>query len=188
MKLEAYPTKRKTTSSNVVTVKIERTGAKLRRITIDDIRSFSKVMQINPSDHLGDTISENDFKEGVKTILSEKGKFTDWGGEKNDLYTTRLRVSEPRKAAAFAFKGPGTHGILTPKKMGSNADQIQRLFEVDADVFIVQYCRQIGESVINQMEKMAIAKSVYSNQRVWCGVIDGIDSRRLFDAYRESFP
>jgi len=187
-RLEAYPTKRKNGLATVITVKIEQSTSNIQRVHIDDISSFSKVRNLPPSDFLGEKLSERQFKEGIKAILGEKGKFTDWGGEKNDLYTTRMIVDRRRRSAAFAFKGPAKKGILTPAKMGKNADQIQRLFEVDADIFIVQYAYQIGESVIDQMEKMAIAKSVLSNRKIWYGTIDGIDSDRIFAAYRTSFP
>lgn len=77
-------------------------------------------------------------QEGMQQVLGEKGKFQDWGGEGNDLWTTRLRLGGKRRATAFAFKSGGTPGKLTPAKMGRNGDQIQRLFQSPADVFIVQ--------------------------------------------------
>jgi hypothetical protein len=43
--------------------------------------------------------------------------------------------------------------------MGKNADQIQRLFIEDADVFLQQYGGQIANSVIQQMATYAQAKS-----------------------------
>ena len=110
---------------------------KIRLITIDDIDSFSRVRRLRLEPQRLQALEEARFKNGVATILNEEGQFQDWGGEKNDMYTTRLRLSGRRHAAAFAFKGPGTRGVLTPKKMGKNADQIQRLFSSAATVFLI---------------------------------------------------
>jgi hypothetical protein len=71
--------------------------------------------------------------------------------------------------------------------MGKNGDQIQRLFQEDADVFFVQHWREIKPSVIDQMRALAIAKSVTTGRPVWYGIIDGQDSERLRLAYETSF-
>jgi len=71
--------------------------------------------------------------------------------------------------------------------MGRNGDQIQRLFEAPAEVFLIQYCRQIDSSVLTQMKQLAIVKSLMTGDRVYYGVIDGNDSRRLVLAYPGEF-
>ena len=88
---------------------------------------------------------------------------------------------------AFAFKGKGTTGILTPKKMGKKGDQIQRLFKSAAQVFILQYWGQIDESVIEQMIAFAEAKSATEGSTIYYGVIDGDDSNRIIKAYPNAF-
>lgn len=47
--------------------------------------------------------------------------------QRPDLYTTRLRVAGGQKTSAFVFKGKGLMGLLTPARMGKNADQIHGL-------------------------------------------------------------
>ncbi len=74
-----------------------------------------------------------------------------------------------------------------PGKMGKNGDQIQRLFESTADVFIIQYGEEIRESVIDQMQQLAVAKSAMTGKMVLFGVIDGADSNRLLEAYKSRF-
>ena len=188
-KLEAYPTKRKVSAgSTVVSVRLDPNLAKTEHITIDQIESFSEVRNISASSYLQNDMSETEFKAGIQGIIKEHGEFKDWGGEKNDLYTTHMKLSNQRMSTAFAFKGPGTKGILTPKKMGKNGDQIQRLFSTDAEVFIVQYHSQIDESVIDQMYQLAVAKSAMTGRKIYYGVIDGADSKRIVDAYQEQFP
>ena len=133
-------------------------------------------------------MKEDKFKKGIKKILGEKGKFQDWGGEKNDLYTTRVKIDGKRVATAFAFKGPGKRGKLTPKMMGKNGDQIQRLFASGAaDVYVLQYWAQIDESVVEQMKALATARSATERKKIRYGVIDGIDSARIIKAYPRAF-
>lgn len=161
--------------------------AQVEQITVDDVGTFKKVRRTTSTEHLPSTLSEAAFKKGIQAILGEPGTFRDWGGEKNDLLSTRLTVDRRRRTVAFAFKGPGTTGRLTPRKMGKNGDQIQRLFQSPADVYIVQYWREIDESVLEQMKALATAKSATSGRKVWFGLIDGYDSRRIYDAYPHAF-
>lgn len=186
-KLEKYPTKRNPRGSAPKTIQVPVSTADVKQITIDDIGNFSEVKGKTADSHLPSDLSEAAFKKGIQTILGEPGKFTDWGGEKNDLLSTRLRLNGKRRTVAFAFKGPGTKGSLTPGKMGKNGDQIQRLIQSPADVFIVQYWREIEESVLEQLKQLATAKSATSGQMVWFGLIDGYDSRLIYEAYPKAF-
>lgn len=161
---------------------------KVIKITIDDIKSFKEVRKIKDK-NLGYTnISEKRFKKGVAKILGERGDFNDWGGENHDLTSTRLYIKNTRKTAAFAFKGPGTKGKLTPGKMGKNGDQIQRLAKCKAaDVIMVQYWGQIDDSVIEQLGDLVKTKSYMEDRTIWYGIIDGEDSTRLIKAYPKEF-
>ena len=170
-----------------VTIRIPRSRIQARYITIDDIDSFGRVARIRVEPGQYTAIAESRFKNGIAKILGEGGKFKDWGGERNDLYTNRVRISGRRLPVAFAFKGVGTRGILTPRLMGKNGDQIQRLFKTAACVFIVQYWGQVAESVVEQMAEFAKAKSATEGSLVFYGVIDGGDSNRLLKAYPQAF-
>lgn len=170
-----------------VTIQIPRPRIQARSITIDDIDSFGRVIRIRIEPGRYTAMSESRFKTGIAKILGEGGRFKDWGGERNDLYTNRVRISGRRLQAAFAFKGAGTRGILTPRMMGKNGDQIQRLFKTAACVFLVQYWGQVAESVVEQMAEFAKAKSAVEGSLVYYGVIDGDDSNRLLKAYPQAF-
>lgn len=185
--LARLPTKRKVVVTLPRTVKIPSSGADVKRLTVDDIDSFTKVRKVRVAGVFDSTISETQFKEGVQAIIGEPGEFKDWGGEKSDLYTTRLRLKGKRRAAAFAFKGPGQRQKLVPGRMGKRGDQALRLFQEDADVFIVQHWREIDPSVIDMLRQLAVAKSVMNGTRIWYGVIDGDDSQRLITAYSAHF-
>lgn len=182
-KRDNIPTKThpKIHSQSSVVVRFNRNQVNIKQIHIDDIDSFSKVKKI----HVSTTapIYEHEMKNILKKIFGENGQFTDWGGETDDLFSTRMKLNGKRISVALALKGKATKGILTPKKMGKNGDQIQRLFKSPAQVFLVQYGRQIAESVLDQMKTHAIAKSVTENTRIYYGVIDETDTSKIILAY-----
>jgi hypothetical protein len=187
-KLKALPTKYSPkTSSATGQLRVIVQGAKVEisLVTCDDFEQFAKVKKIKSAPP--QEISEKAFKAGVLKLIGDSGRFTDWGGEKNDLYTNKLKHRGQRRAIAFAFKGPGMQGTLTPKKLGKNGDQIQRLFLSAAEIFIVQYHSQIDQSVIEQMIAFATLNSVRERKRIWYGVIDGDDTNRLLKAYPRQF-
>jgi hypothetical protein len=186
-KREAIPTKRPSArGSAVVSFRIPTTKNLANPITVDDIESFKAVKKI-PDGLNYVKMAEKKFKNGVAKILGEKGSFQDWGGELRDLSSTRLRIGGQRRRAAFAFKGPGKSGRLTPGKMGKHGDQIQRLARCPADVFFVQYWAEVDDSVMEQLEQLMRAKSYLESRKVWYGVIDGQDSARLIQAYPKQF-
>lgn len=187
-KLDSFPTKvsPKVTSS-VLNITLPQKLIDVKEITIDDIDSFKKVKPIKSSSVKSKPIYEKKIKLGLKKILGEKGKFIDWGGETDDVFTNRVVLNGKRISTSFGLKGRGTKGSLTPKKMGKNGDQIQRLFRSSASIFFVQYYSQIDASIIEQLKQFAIAKSAIENRRIYYGVIDGIDTQRIIAAYPNKF-
>ncbi|MDA2910550.1 hypothetical protein MYX04_06440 [Nitrospiraceae bacterium AH_259_D15_M11_P09] len=189
-KLKRFPTKvtpKFVTSPTVVYIRIPKQRIKAQQIHIDDIDSFSRVRSVREVNRRPTPMLEATFKAGVKRILREQGQFKDWGGERNDLMTTRFRLKGKRRSCAFAFKGRGRRGKLTPGAMGRNGDQIQRLFSSPCEVFIVQYWDQIDQSVLDQMNEFAKARSAVEGRTIYYGVIDGQDSNRLVKAYPRVF-
>jgi uncharacterized Fe-S cluster-containing protein len=51
----------------------------------------------------------------------------------------------------------------------------------------VQYWREIDESVVEQMNALAVAKSLTTGKKIFFGIIDGVDSHRLLKAYPKVF-
>lgn len=190
-KRKKYPTKRNpqiSIDSLIVKGKLQNIIARPECITIDDIDSFLKVKEIPQINKKNVPILEEYFQQGLQCIIGEQGVFLDWGGETDDLYTNRIVFKGKRINTAFGLKGRATKGKLTPKKMGSQGDQIQRLFRITADVYFVQYWGQISESIFEQMHYFAIAKSSLEGKTIYYGVIDGQDTIRIMMAYPECFP
>lgn len=187
-KLDALPTKTrpKATASATLTFSVPSQLVQTEIVTIADLDQLAPASTLPGGRPI--QLSEDEFKLGFQAVIGETGVFKDWGGEKNDLFTTQLKVRGTRRAAAVAFKGPGTRGKLTPKKLGKNGDQIQRLFNTAAEVFLVQYWSDIDESVLEQMEAFAVARSVTVGRKVSYGIIDGSDSARIIAAHPAAFP
>jgi hypothetical protein len=167
-----------------------RTEVSVREIFIDDVEEFKLVRKLKPSrlpNLVPARLPEKRFKYGVASILGNKGKFQDWGGEKNDLYTSNVTIGGQRKTTAFAFKGPGTSPPLTIAKLGKNGDQIPRLFLTTADVFLVQFEGQIDEVVRSEMVTHAFRKSHETQKEVLYGLIELEDSHRLRACYASHF-
>lgn len=145
-------------------------------ITIDDVESFSgapATVEVNLT-----VVPEERIKRFLKLVIGETAEFKDWGGEKNDLYTNKMRFRGRRRTAALAIKGRATKGTLTPKKMGKNGDQVGRLMSSDADIFFVVYHSKIDQSVIEQMRAYALGRSM-AGRHTHYGSIDGQDLRSL---------
>jgi len=187
-KLKNFPTKTtpRPLGEKTQTFRLRTQSIQVTQVTVDDLDSFLKVNTIAPSAS-PIVMSERQFKAGVMRVLGENGKFQDWGGERNDLCTTRLHLGGKRRTAAFAFKGKGLKKKLTPSLMGKNGDQIQRLFQTPAEVFLLQYWSQIDDSVLEQMQTHAKVRSYADGKRIYYGIIDGQDSARLIQAYRKYF-
>jgi len=188
-KLALFPTKTNsggTGAMKLVAVNYPRKSFDVTQITIDDFDDFRGVKKI-PHGQPHHQVGESWFKAGLKKVIGETGTFTDWGGEKNDLWTTKVHLQGKRLACAFAFKGKGTKGVLTLKKLGKNSDQLPRLFKNDAQVFIVEYCGQVDQSVSELMFSLAVARSVMCQEKIYYCVVDGDDTQRIIKAYAKCF-
>lgn len=161
---------------------------KIAALTVDDIDSFREVRKISTIDGSLSlaALPESKVKAAIQKIIGETHTFKDWGGEKNDLYTNKLKYKGKRRTAAFALKGKGTKGTLTPAKMGKNGDQIARLLGSSAEIYFVVYHGKIDESITSQLEAFALGRAL-GGKTVGYGVVDGDDLNRLYQAYKVKF-
>jgi hypothetical protein len=156
-------------------------------IRVEDIKEFSKAQKVKSTTGLSPArLSEANTKAGFLKLLGETKVPKDWGGENNDIFTDRITLSGKKRRAAFALKGPAKTGALVPRKMGKNGDQIQRLFDTPASVFIVQYEGEVKESVYKLMEELAKARAITGGEIFWT-VLDDDATKRLRKAYPHVF-
>ena len=189
--LEKHATTR--TARQTVLVQVDarkRTEISVREIFIDDVEEFHDVLDLKPSKLpalVPARLPEKIFKYGIASVLGNQGKFQDWGGEKNDLYSTHVTIGGRRISTAFALKGPATAPPLTIAKLGKNGDQIPRLFSTTAEAFFVQFEGTIEEAVKADMLAHAVKKSHETGKEILYGLIALEDSHRLRARYASHF-
>jgi len=155
-------------------------------VAIDNIDSFAKANFVAPSSirvKLPLDKSEAEIKELLQRIIGDPFTKTDWGGEQNDIFSSRVVRNGKRLLAAFFLKGPSVRGRLTLAKCGKNGDQIQRLFQSPADMFVVQFNGDIDERVIEECRQKVRLLRLTQNKNVFFTTIDGVDTARLMAAY-----
>jgi len=155
-------------------------------VAIDDIDSFATVNFVPASSiqvRLPLDNSEAEIKELLQRIIGDPFIKKDWGGEQNDIFSSRIARKGKRLLAAFILKGPSVKGRLTLAKCGKNGDQIQRLFQSPADMFVVQFNGEIDQSVIEECRQKVRLLRLTQNKNVFFTVIDGLDTARLMAAY-----
>ncbi|MFB9843894.1 hypothetical protein [Mucilaginibacter ginsenosidivorans] len=157
--------------------------AELNIHAIDEFREIKRISHKDPSldININKTIPEKKIKQYLAEIIAESGVDKDWGGEQSDLFTTHLHVDGQQLRAAFVLKGPSKFHKMQVKDLGKNGDQIARLFDEPADIFILQHCHDIASSVIKTMDAFA---NQINRPRKYC-IINGIDTLRLFKAYHK---
>lgn len=153
-------------------------------IHIDQIDSFASVSEVPLErtraalDSLR-AVPERQIKEAIADILGEPNVPKDWGGESSDLFSSRVTIDGNRASTAFLLKGPASFRPMTMAELGSNGDQIQRLFTEPAELLVLQHCHEVTSAVRTMMR--AFAQQMGNPRRF--AIIDGYDTIRLLTAY-----
>jgi hypothetical protein len=162
------------------------------RLFIDQIENFSKVQQITPTDVapiLADgrvDITEEDVQRGLEVILGVSFHKKDWGGEVNDLYTANVLVDGVRRPTAFLLKGNGLNKkTMEIRDCGKNGDQVVRLFQSPANLFVIQFVGNISEAVILHAQG-EIARLKTKGCDAQFVIMDGQETARLLAAYGQT--
>ncbi len=160
------------------------------RLYVEDIDSFRKVRDVNPSTITNFLIngkyldvSEDFIQVALEQILNVSFHKKDWGGETNDLYTANVIVNGSRTATAFLLKGNGLKkDTFEIRDCGKNGDQLLRLFNSPAELFIIQFVGNISEAIIKDVEGKVNELRLQS-KRAWFCIMDGQDTARVLHAY-----
>jgi hypothetical protein len=188
-KRDALPTKRDRAHVTVHVKQSKTRQGEAIEITIDDIDQFKKVRKLNKNSQKPlSPLPESRFKKGLQRLFKNYGEHKDHGAEIDDFYTNQLRMGGKRYSVAFALKGPGAGvKILEPGKWGKQGNQIQRLLQAPARVFLLQSELQIGEYSIDQLKKLTEHRANQEKRKLFYGYIDPHDSTRLRKAYPNAF-
>ena len=188
-KRDALPTKRNRTHVTVNVKQPKMKQGEAVEITIDDIDQFKRVRRLNKNSQRPlSPLPESRFKKGLQRLFKNYGEHKDHGAEIDDFYTNQLRMGGKRYSVAFALKGPGAGvKILEPGKWGKQGNQIQRLLQAPARVFLLQSELQIGEYSLDQLKKLTEHRANQEKRKLFYGYIDPHDSTRLRKAYPNAF-
>ncbi|MFF0148537.1 hypothetical protein ATK36_5201 [Amycolatopsis sulphurea] len=149
------------------------------RVYPSDIGQFSGIDFASPfADAEGDAVlhvPEDTVKRAFAGLIGESYVPKDWGGERSDLYTSRVFARGRQMSAAWLFKGPGFPRAMDVKALGKNGDQIDRLFTEPAELLVLQHCHQIKPSVVGMMDAYAHDAR---HPRFYM-IIDGADTGRI---------
>ena len=126
-------------------------------------------------------VPEQAVKELLCSLLSEHSVPSDWGGEESDVLSANLMIDGRRHTGAFLLKGPSKFHPMKPTDLGKNGDQIYRLFNIPAQVYVVQHCHDIGAAVRKQAEAFALARTFVAPCRVV--FMEGVTTARLLRAH-----
>lgn len=154
------------------------------RLHVSNVEQFSGIdFSWNPTARQFQSlknVTEHDVKGLFCRLLGEIDVPKDWGGEECDIFTSNLSVDGRRHSAAFLLKGPARFHEMKMTDCGKNGDQIYRLFNCPAEVFVVQHCHKISPAVRRTVEAFALSR--YSlNARYM--IIDGYDTARILRSH-----
>ncbi|MBB6158543.1 hypothetical protein HDC30_005801 [Pseudomonas sp. JAI115] len=156
-------------------------GVPLQADEVDQFSTIDRTWTPNKAKfELMRTIPEKRVKELICNLLEQESQ-NDWGGEESDIFTSGLMVGGKRMTGAFLLKGPAKFHPMTPKDLGKNGDQLYRLFNIPADVYIIQHCHTIEPSVRGMAEAFAIRRTLTAPCRLL--FLDGWDTARLLKAH-----
>lgn len=152
---------------------------------VEDIDTFGEARNIKPQDVkalLPLALSEDEIQTMFEEIIGENFHQGDWGGEINDLVTSHITVGGKRLRAAFLLKGSGTKGKLTIAKCGKNGDQILRLTEAPADLYVIQHVGEIDQRVTYDLRDKVLLRVSKGESCQMC-ILDGTETARILKAY-----
>jgi hypothetical protein len=159
------------------------------RLFVEDIDSFRKVRDVNPA-AAADLLqngrfewSEDSIQLSLEQILDVSMHKKDWGGEVNDLYTCNVIINGERVPTAFLLKGNGLKKkTMEIRDCGANGDQLLRLLDSPASLFVIQFVGSVSESVIRDVSGKVDQARTQGKDCRYC-IIDGQDTARLLRAY-----
>jgi hypothetical protein len=125
-------------------------------------------------------VPEETVKYAFASLIGESYVPSDWGGERSDLYTSRVFARGRQVSAAWLFKGRGHPYPMTVRALGKPGDQIGRLFSEPAELLVLQHCHQITTAVVEMMDTYA---HDLRNPRSYM-IIDGADTSRVLKSMR----
>ena len=146
----------------------------------EEVSGFNKKLTMESLDPLK-CLLEQDIKNAFAEIIGEPHVPKDWGGESSDLFSTHVTIDGKRHSTAFIFKGRSKFKPMRMADLGKNGDQIGRLFDEPAALYILQHCHRVENDVRKTMQAYA---EQMGRPRLFC-IIDGFDTLRILSSYHK---
>ena len=160
-------------------------------IDIQHIDSFEKVRGINHRD-IESYVHNGFFDRDEKTIKREFAEIIgesfvpkDWGGETEDLFTSRILLNGQRVPTSIIFNGPGKVKATQTRlsDLGARGDQLVRMMRVSpSKLYILQSVKPIAHEIIETFEAL-IKDQRSKGNHCYYSVIDGQDTATILYAY-----
>lgn len=164
-------------------------AARNPRLYVEDIENFARVREVSAasvSAYLKDgyvNLPEDTVQRALEEILAVPFHKVDCPNEYNDLYTANVLIGGTRKQTAFMLKGNGLRkNMMEIRDCGKNGDQVVRLFQSPAVLFVIQFVGNVSEAVINQAEGEVARLKTQSREAQFL-IMDGQETARLMAAY-----
>jgi hypothetical protein len=143
-----------------------------------DIDEFRPYMDVDVGNiKLPLMIPERQIKEHLNSLLGEVESAGDWGGEDDDIFA-QCSLNGRKLVIAMMLKGRSVPRPMRLKDAGKNSDQVLRVAEAPAAIFVLQHIDKITEPVRRQL-RMNIEALRSRGHEAYCTFIDGFQTYKL---------
>lgn len=156
---------------------------------LEEIEEFARIRTVSSRDAESVLTNgridllEDDVQRALERMLGESFHMTDHGGEECDLYSTNLTIEGRRVPTAFLLKGRGCRAPeLQIADCGHNGDQIVRLLQAPAELYVIQYIGPVSQNVRKDIRGKVRERRGDGREASFC-VMDGLETTRLLVAY-----
>jgi hypothetical protein len=162
-------------------------GVMVEPAYLDPFKLISKVSAAAVKDvELPITLPEVTVRKAFEQALGESFHATDSGVESCDTFSLQGSHDGKQCAIAAMFKGARDKSLKWPLQVagcGKNGNQVVKLFEVPADVHIVQANGPLDPTLVKHIQDTADAHSA-RGKSVKFMLIDGVSTARLLRALK----
>jgi hypothetical protein len=158
---------------------------------VADLDAFKFIETVKPADvkdvALPLKVPEVQVRKAVETMMGESFHATDSGTEMCDMYTGQATYKGKPVSVAAMFKGAGGNSLRWPLQVagcGKNGNQVVKLFQVPADLYIVQANGPFDPTLLMHIKDTADAAAGRRRSTVRYILIDGVMTARLLRAVK----
>ncbi|HEU5367622.1 MAG TPA: hypothetical protein VFU69_04125, partial [Ktedonobacterales bacterium] len=118
-------------------------------------------------------------------IIGESFVPKDWGGENQDLYTSRMMLDGQRVQTSVILNGPGKvpANEMRLADLGTRGNQLLNMIRITSStLYILQSVKPVSEDIVDTFERFIRDERNSGHQCYFC-IIDGQDTAEILYAY-----